>query len=220
MCLLRLACAATPLFAAPTMTLAQPAQISTANVYWSWDSNTPIGTATLIRSASGITAVFDSQGLPAGQAVTLWMIIFNNPEHCDSVPCANVAVAPNEFPPDLFNPGVAGDFHFASGHVTSPAGRLTLGGHLRVGELRASGRLEVGIDGGIPLMDPFKAEVLLAVHSHGPALRGTALKQQLNSFLGGCQAFLGPDGFAAGPGDVPDAVGECSTLQFSVHRAQ
>jgi hypothetical protein len=201
------------------VTLAQPAQISTRNVYWSWDSSTPIGTATLVRSASGITAIFQSQGVPAGQAVTLWMIVFNNPENCDSTPCANIAAAPNEFPPDLFNPSVAGDFYFASGHVTS-GGQTTLGGHLRVGDLRGSGRVEVGIDGGIPLMDPFKAEVLLAVHSHGPALRGTELQRQLSSFLGGCQAFLGPVGFAAGPGDVPDAVGECSTMQFSVHRAQ
>lgn len=211
------ACAAALVWAVPAAPAADPARFTTSNVYWSWDQSAPIGTATLVRSESGITAVFNSGDLPAGQAVTLWFIIFNNPEHCDSSPCADVSAAPNEFLADLFNPAVAGDFYFGSGHVTG-GGQATLGGHLRIGDLTGSGRAEVGIDAGIPLIDPFRAEVLLALHSHGPALRGRALQHQISSFLGGCQTFLGTDGFAGSPADVPDAPGECSTMQFSVHR--
>ncbi len=69
----------------------------------------------------------------------------------------------------------------------------------------------------VPPTDPFGAEVVLARHSHGPAATGTALVDQLSSFLGGCTTFDGPDGFASGPEDVPDAPGECSTITRSLH---
>jgi hypothetical protein len=48
-------------------------------------------------------------------------------------------------------------------------------------------------------------------------LQGTLLQQQLSSYLGGCGAFNGPDGFATLPEHVPDVDGECSTIQFSHH---
>ncbi len=70
---------------------------------------------------------------------------------------------------------------------------------------------------GVPLTNPHGAEVVLALHSHGPMVP-SAMPDQINSFLGGCAAFNGPNGFAAGPGDVPDAVGECSTFVRSLHR--
>jgi len=190
----------------------QPAQKSTENVYWWWDTDNPVGTAKLIRNSSGLTAVFDTSELPAGQAVTLWFIIFNNPEHCANDPCLP--------PADLFTPGVQGDFHFASGHVTGGSGNTSFAGRLNVGDTTGSGRVELGIDDGFGLIDPYKAEVLLALHSHGPALSGQDLKKQISSFSGGCEVFLDPDnnGFANGPEDVPDAVGECSTMQFSLHK--
>jgi hypothetical protein len=51
---------------------------------------------------------------------------------------------------------------------------------------------------------------------------GPTLASQLSSFTGGCTVFLGDlelpgSGLADGPEDVPDAVGECSTLQASIH---
>jgi hypothetical protein len=56
------------------------------------------------------------------------------------------------------------------------------------------------------------------LHVHGPAGTGQLLKAQMSSFFGGCQTFLGPDGVADGPEDVPVSVGECSTVQLSIHR--
>ncbi len=67
----------------------------------------------------------------------------------------------------------------------------------------------------MPLMDPFEAEVVLALHVHGPKQQGKILKEQISSYLGGCEAFLGSDGFATGPGDIPNEKGECSTVQIS-----
>lgn len=182
---------------------------STAPVFWWWDSFNSVGESALLRTTSGITTVFHTSGLPAGQAVTLWFIFFNNPESCSSNPCSIA---------DMFDPDVAGDFHFASGHIVGTGGQQTFAAHLSVGDTSGSGRLEVGLDEGIALIDPFKAEVLLAIHSHGPALTGRDLKSQISTYLGGCQVFLGPDGFASGPDDVPSFVGECSTVQFSLHQ--
>lgn len=209
--------AALGIIAAPVSGAAEQAQITTSPVYWSWDLTNPIGTSTLVRSSSGVTAVVDTGDMPAGQAVTLWIIVFNNPEACDSSPCTDVALQPDEFLGDLFNASVAGDFYFGGGHVTGRSGQAVFAGHLQVGATTGSGRVEVGISDAVPLMNPFGAEILLALHSHGPAMHGTDLRDQISSFLGGCAAFLGPNGFAAGPGDVPDAMGECSTMQFSIH---
>jgi len=119
-------------------------------------------------------------------------------------------------PADVMNPDVQADFHYAGGHVIGGSGRGNFGGHLAVGDTSGSGLAELGAS-PVPLLDPYKAEVTIALHSHGPAVPGQVLKAQLTSFLGGCETFLGPDGLADGPEDMPVAVGECSTFQFSVH---
>ena len=116
-----------------------------------------------------------------------------------------------------FNPAVGADFHFASGHVTGGSGNSTFAGRLNVGDTSRSGLVEFGED-PVPLMDAYKAEVLLAIHSHGPALTGKALKDQLSSFTGGCVVYLGPNGFAASENDIPTDKGECTTFQLSTHK--
>lgn len=194
------------------------ASVSTADVHWWFDHETAVGSSILVRSESGVTAVFETTGLPAGHAMTLWVIFFNHPESCDSSPCADLEAGPNELLGDVFSPTVDGDFHFASGLVTGAGRRVVFGGHLSIDDLTGSGRAEIGFDDGVPLLDPEKAEILLAIHSHGPKLKGRELKQQISSYLGGCATFLGIDGFATGPDDVPVAESECATIQYSLHR--
>lgn len=186
------------------------AEAPAEKAYWYWDAQNSVGMATLDRNANGISANFRTTGLPEGQAVTLWIMFFNHPEFCTTSPCSA--------PADLFTPGVDGDFYLASGHVTGSSGTMGFGGHLSVGDVSNSGRAELGA-GAVPLTNPYGAEVVLALHSHGPALTGTDLAYQLSSFLGGCDIFNGPNGFASGPWDVPDTVGECSTIQYSLHQA-
>lgn len=185
------------------------AEQPTESVYWFWDPVNPVGSATLARNASGISTNVQTSGLPADQAMTLWFIFFNHPENCSTNPCT--------LPDDLFTPGVDGDFHLASGHVTGN-GESGFGGHLSAGDVSGSGRAELGA-GAVPLTNPEGAEVVLAIHSHGPAMSGLDLQYQLSSFLGGCAVFNGPNGFASGPWDVPDAVGECSTIQYARFQA-
>lgn len=210
--LLIMAAAILALIPASPVTAGGAAQITDSAVYNWWDGGTSVGTSQLVRNGAGLSASYHVSGLPAGQAMTLWFIIFNNPENCATSPCS--------IPADVFNPAASADFYFAAGHVTGGSGNVSLGGHLNVGDMRGSGKAETGMAPAVPLTNPYGAEVLLVLHSHGPALTGPALQYQISSFLGGCQVFTGPDGFAAGETDVPDAPGECSSFQYSLHEGQ
>ena len=189
------------------------AERSTQPVVQIWDG-TPIGTSTLVRTDAGISASYHSTGVPAGQAVTLWFVIFNNPSACTG-PCGAVDL--------FFNPAAEGDFLVAAGHVTGASGRANFGANLQVGDTSGSAFAEIGMpERSVGLTNPRGAQVALLLHSHGPALGGQDLVSQLSSFTGGCQVFQGDlempgSGLADGPEDVPDAIGECSTIQASVH---
>lgn len=188
-------------------------------VYWSWDfesgnTDNPVGTSGLVRSGNGISANYKTDVLTPGNAATLWFIVFNYPENCtpDQGGCS---------PDDLGDTAAQGDFFIGGGHVIGSDGKGNFGGHLKVGDTSGSGLAEVmDCEDCTPgLIDPAGALVVLAVHDHGPAQTGQTLTEQISSFLGGCVGdFNGNEfGFATGPGDIPDNVGECSTIQFSPH---
>jgi hypothetical protein len=180
--------------------------ITRSAVYWLGEE---VGTSMLVRTPNGISFTYQTSGLPAGQAVTLWVVVFNNPDACATDPCT---VA------DMGNAAAQGDFLFGGGHVIGGSGRGNYGGHLAVGDTSGSGLAEIG-GTSLGLIDPFTAEIQFALHSHGPAVPGQTLKAQLSSFLGGCEVFLGnADGIADGPEDIPVNVGECVTFQSSVHQ--
>lgn len=179
-------------------------------VTWWWESSPAIGRSVLARDQRGLQATMSSTGLTPGDAVTFWIIMFNNPDGCSTSPCA--------IPADVLNPDAGADFYWAGGAVVGPSGRATLRGTLEVGQVEHSGKAETGLGDPVALANPAGAEVVLALHSHGPAATGALLRAQLSTYLGGCEVFNGPDGFAAGPADRPDAAGECSTVQRSTHR--
>ncbi len=195
---------------------------STADVYWSWDTSNQVGTSNLVRNKNGISAEYSTDGLPGGQAMTLWFIVFNNPEACEA----------GAFSCGLADMGAdrpaQGDFLLASGHVIGADGTATFGGNLKVDDTSGSGLAEFpdacipdlpDCGGEVGLVDVENALVVLALHSHGPKLTGQELESQISSFLGGCENFIGtgPDGFAANAGEIPANVGECSTFQISPH---
>jgi hypothetical protein len=192
------------------------ADITTAPVHWWFDAQkTPVGRSTLVRSPSGLTAIFSTNGLEKGHVYTLWFMFWNHPEECISTPCSTIDDLGTFFT-NFEIEETEGDFHYGSGLVSGKGKRVVFGGHLRINELSTSGNIEIELP-GFPLLNPRGAEVLLAIHSHGPKLSGADLRSQLDSYLGGCDVFTTASGFAETPGDVPDELGECSTIQYSLH---
>jgi len=185
--------------------------VTTNPAYWFWDSDTVAGSSKLVRSQKGVSFTYKTSNLTPGHVVTVWVVVFNNPELCATTPCTPADVGN----PD--NPGVQSDFLYGGGHIIGGSGRGNFGGHLRVGDTSGSGLAEVG-GTAVGLLYPETAEIHLALHSHGPMVPGQILKEQLTTFLGGCETFLGPDGLADGPEDMPVAVGECTTFQGSIHQ--
>jgi hypothetical protein len=170
-----------------------------------------VGSSRLARTDRSISGSMQLNGLTPGDALTMWFIVFNRPEACSTSPCSA--------PADVFNPDTEADFHWGGGTIVRSDGRTHLRGRLPVGDITRSGKAETGLADPVALDNPRGAEVLLAVHSHGPASADPDLRYaQLHSFTGGCDTFNGPNGFAAGPGDLPDADGECSTVQRSLHQ--
>lgn len=189
--------------------------VSVSPPIWTF-GGAPAGTTKLVRTRQGLTAQFKTTELTAGHAVTLWIMFFDNPEACADPGNCN--------PTDIGGPGVRFDFHYAGGHIVNAA-TTTLTGHLQVGETSTSGFAELVAIGGAPpffvtpLTNPYGAQVILALHSHGPAQAGQALAAQMSSYLGGCDLpFLGDlSGFATSPADIPASEGECSTIQLAFH---
>lgn len=204
-----------------TATLADD-QVSAAPALWAWGELVPASQTKLVRSRHGLTGQFKTPELVAGHAVTLWIMFFDNPEACATSPCSPFGF---EIGGDIGRPGVNFDFHYAGGHIVN--GRnTTLTGHLRAGEMSTSGWAEyssvIPPVGGLaaPLTRPMDAEVILAIHSHGPAQTGQTLVEQMNSYLGGCVLPWKGDpatGFARSRMDIPTAAGECATLQIAFH---
>lgn len=195
-----------------TATSAVAADVSASDrqtVSWWWDDSSAVGRSNLVRTASHINSAMQVRDLTPGDVATLWLIVFNNPDGCSTSPCS--------VPADVFNPAAEADFFWAAGKVVNPKGRVTLTGTLSVGQTAHSGKVEIGAGDAVPFSNPLGAEVVVAVHSHGPAATGAELDAQLSSHLGGCTVFNGPDGFAAGPEGIPDAPGECSTLLAATH---
>jgi hypothetical protein len=179
-------------------------------VYNTWDFSTVVGQSRVVRTADGLNVSMQTSTLPPGQAVTLWIGVFNNPSACAMRPCGA---------DDIGNPAVQADFLWATGHVVGESGRAGLAGRLPVGDASASLFNELGVpEAAVGLTNPWTAEVQLLVHAHGPAQTGQMLRSQLTSFLGGCETFLPAIGaVATDPSHIPDQVGECSTFQISIH---
>ena len=193
------------LAATPTSNIASSEHVSTSPVYW---LSSVVGSSQLVRTPNGVSFTYHTSGLPPGQVVTLWVVVFNNPGECATSPCTLA---------DMANLKTGGDFLYGGGHVIGGSGRGNFGGRLAAGDVSGSGLAEIG-GSALGLIDPLTAEIQFALHSHGPAVPGRTLKAQLSSFLGGCQTFLGNEGIADGPEDIPDEVGECVTFQSSVHQ--
>ena len=74
-----------------------PAHVSGSDVYWWWGEHS--GSSKIVRTNKGISGNWTSSMSNAiagaeGLAVTLWIIVFNYPGECATVPCSEAGSSP------------------------------------------------------------------------------------------------------------------------------
>lgn len=127
-------------------------------------ADVPGASSTLVRTSNGISVSVRTSGLLERHAITVWALIFNNPNAC--------LAGCNESAGDLNVPEVQGAVFHVTGHVVS-AGESSFGGRVNVGDAAITFR-------GPGLLDPYGAQIHLIIRDHGVAGTGELLQQQFN----------------------------------------
>jgi hypothetical protein len=180
--------------------------VTTSPVFWSpttfWGGEVvPGGLSSLATFEEGAAMSLVTTGLEPGDTMTIWWIVFNNPEAC----------AHGEGPAqcgegDLLMMGgdeaVSGTVLYATGSVIGPSGEGHFSAYL------ATEDTTYVLGDGPGLTNPLGAEIHFVVRTHGPAVPGLVGEQVL-TFGGGCNNA--PEGTGA-PGDFA-----CTDLQFAMH---
>ncbi len=133
---------------------------------------TIVGRSHLTRTEDGLRGNLRTSGLTPGDAVTLWLVAFQNPGGCIGA-CDN--------PAEDIGPGNAA-LALVGARIVPNSGKVTIAGKLDVGD--ATG----GLFGapGAPFFDtPMGSEVHLVIRTHGQAIPGM-VDEQLGSLNGGC----------------------------------
>lgn len=187
-----LAIAAIAVLAVALPAQAAPSERTTSAVL-SFADLSVTGTSTLVRNDSGVAMSLHTSGLTPGHAVTVWWVLFNNPDECTT----GVPFRCGE--PDLFDPDVEASVLAATGHVIGASGSANFGAYLAEGD---ASECAFGADFlcGDGLQDARVADVHLVVRDHGPAIPGV-VPEQIHTFGGGCD------------------VNACADLQFAVHES-
>jgi hypothetical protein len=189
---------------------AAPARKSEAPVFRVADllagTPVPVGDSSLVATGDGLSARLATSSLDAGDAVTMWWVVFNDPAECEAGMGALSQCGPADH---LAGRGEVSVLH-AAGRIVDRDGTASYGAHLRVGDTRRA--LE-----GDGLTNLAGAEVVLVLRTHGPKIPGQ-VPEQLRTFAGGCHD----------QSDVPDGAPEalvgspgpndCGEVQLSVHR--
>ncbi|MGH3648728.1 MAG: hypothetical protein ACRDTM_16330 [Micromonosporaceae bacterium] len=187
-------------FAAPAQ--AAVGSSTSAVQLFSDGSAVPGASSTLTRTGRGVSVSLRTSGLTAGDAVTVWWVVFNHPEECQGM--AGSPYRCGE--PDLFNPDVEASVQYAGGHIIGGSGSYSIGSYLSEGDTTGCALGDELLCAG--LIDAQVADVHFVVRTHGEALP-EYLPGQFQSFGGAC-------------GNVPEEFGGggpnmCEDLQFSVH---
>lgn len=183
---------------------------STAAVQTFADPDTAIGESTLLRTDDGVVATFAASGVEPNHAVTLWWVVFNEPQNCSAPGCGEDDIFVDGDP----TAGLDADAIAAADIVAGYAAGTVVSGD---GSVNFAARLAQGTPGvdvilgeGDLLKHADSAEIHLVARSHGPAIAELA-EVQTTSFAGGCETDLLPP-------DVPANEGECGDLAFAVHQ--
>ncbi|MDX2413155.1 MAG: hypothetical protein QNK16_12090 [Woeseiaceae bacterium] len=199
---------------------AGPADVDANDAFWWWGD--PAGTSRIVRNDKGISGnisvhLGNDSGSAKGLAITLWLVIFNNPEECATAPCTDA---------DLFNPAVMPDLVNGGGNVVGASEKARIGFHYKAGNnagsiatLFTAVGLPFPLDNGegYGLIDPRGAEVHYVIRFHGPK-DAAAMPAQIQSYGGGCVDFA-PFGypFPAGSDDLYLLPGQCQDVIFAIN---
>lgn len=159
---------------APQLAPAQAVTTTSVHVRGEPENTVEGASSTLVRTPDGVTFTVITSELPPNNALTIWVIIFNNPELCSAPGCGS-----DDFPQRGGDPGVDASVVWGNtGTVVTADGKANFGGHVTVGDTSAA-RFGPG------LLDPHGAEIHMIVRSHGPVIP-ELLSEQLTTFDAGC----------------------------------
>jgi hypothetical protein len=155
------------------------------------------GNSFLTRLDDMILVTLEAEDLTPGDAMTLWFVVFNNPEGCFAVGQCG------EFDEDFSDAGIISAeiaVGNATGNVVKSNGTLEFGGVLRQ-NMNDDHEIIFGAAFGDYLLtaDPEVAEVHVVLQSHGQGRGGMKLREQLTYFEANCTP-------------------SCADLQFAVHK--
>lgn len=201
-----------------TVVNAAPADVDENDVYWWWGD--PAGSSKIVRTNKGISgnleaSLSNSVGSAEGLAVTLWIIIFNNPGECATpYACGDDA--------DFGNPDVMPDALYGAGNIVDSSEVVSFGFHRKGGDNSGSIADLFGMptDDGEPfgLRNPRGAEIHYVVRLHGPMIP-MEMPGQIKTYGGGC-VDNAPYGYGppANEGQLYLGWGQCQDVQFAINQ--
>ena len=160
---------------------ANAASMST-NPVLSFSDDDMHGTSVMVRNPGGVTASLSAHsGVPSGDAVTMWFIVFNNPDNCTS---SNLE-EPGVFfcgENDVFNTPDPAEVAilYGVGHVVGNGGQVHLSASLQEGD-NSGAETFGGFYTSDTLQDAEAAEIHLIVRGHGPANHGRGVRNQIRT---------------------------------------
>ncbi len=131
--------------------------------------------ANLVVNDQGATLRVQTSGLTPGHALTVWWVIFNNPENCTDGG-DGVCGFGDAFPPPG-NEAAGASVSYAAGNVIGGSGKGQFGAHISAGGDAAPWKFG--------LVNPRTAEYHFILRDHGPAIPGI-VNEQINTAGGGC----------------------------------
>jgi hypothetical protein len=188
---------------APSVPAQGAAAQHSSSPVWRFSDGATVGSSQLVRTGGGVSLTLGTQA-PAGDAVTVWWVVFNHPTECGGAPGVPFRCAE----PDLFNPDVEASVQFAAGHIVGSSGGYNVASYLSEGDTSGCA---FGSDLCAGLIDADEADIHLVVRTHGPAIPAY-LPHQFKSFDGACT----PES-SLGLGDGPNT---CMDMQFAVHETE
>lgn len=196
---------------------AGPADVDANDAYWWWGELA--GTSRIVRTDKGISGnisvhLGNESGSAKGLAITLWLVIFNNPGACN-VPYACGG-------PDFANSDVMIDVVYGGGNIVDASEKARIGFHYKAGNNAGSiaelfGLFLDGEGNSFGLIYPRGAEVHYVIRFHGP-VDPAAMPAQIQSYAGGC-IDMAPIGhpFPVNSLDLHLGLGDCQDVIFAIN---